>query len=195
MPGCSNALENQSCPCGEFLYFPVSFMSLTIRELKEIQELMSHSNSDHPNIIAPPPVIAFGGLLLGFLLNWLLPLPFVSGAGRLLLSAVFVLTGVVLGFSAIWAFRRKRTPVDPYESPLAIVSDGPYRFTRNPIYLSFAFITVGIACFANAFWLILVLPLTLVVIDRGVIAREEVYLERKFGEVYTSYKARVRRWI
>jgi protein-S-isoprenylcysteine O-methyltransferase Ste14 len=156
---------------------------------------MPHDKSDHPAIIAPPPLIAGAGLVIGFLLNLLFPLPFLLDSLRWIVSGLFVLAGIALGFSALLAMRRAHTPVDPYETPSAIVSDGPYRFTRNPIYLSFALITIAVACFANGFWFILVLPITLVVIDRGVVVREEAYLERKFGEAYTSYKARVRRWI
>jgi protein-S-isoprenylcysteine O-methyltransferase Ste14 len=76
-----------------------------------------------------------------------------------------------------------------------LVTDGPFRYTRNPAYLAFAVIYVGIASVANALWAILLLPATLFVIRRGVIEREERYLEREFGEEYLSYKARVRRWV
>jgi protein-S-isoprenylcysteine O-methyltransferase Ste14 len=154
------------------------------------------AHSDNPGVIAPPPSIFLIGLIIGLVLNWFLPLPFLPNDFlRWAASAVLVVGGLALGFSAIRTMRRASTPVSPYESPTAIVSSGPYAFTRNPIYISFALITLGIACFANALWVVLLLPIMLVVVDRGVIAREERYLERKFGEAYTSYKSRVRRWI
>jgi protein-S-isoprenylcysteine O-methyltransferase Ste14 len=73
--------------------------------------------------------------------------------------------------------------------------EGPFRYTRNPAYLSMTMMYAGIAALRNALWAIVVLPVALLVIERGVIEREERYLEGKFGEEYLSYKARVRRWI
>ena len=93
------------------------------------------------------------------------------------------------------AFGGARTPVDPYSPSEAIVTDGPYRLARNPGYLGMALTYAGIAIVSNAFWALVPLPVAIAVIDRGVIAREERYLERKFGARYTNYKRRVRRWI
>jgi protein-S-isoprenylcysteine O-methyltransferase Ste14 len=156
---------------------------------------MPPANKDTPGVIAPPPLIFLMGIVLGLALNWFFPLPFLPDIARWVVSMVLVLGGLAIGFSAFSTLRKANTPVDPYESPTAIVSGGPYGFTRNPIYLGFALITIGLACFANALWVIFVLPVVLIIVDRGVIAREERYLERKFGAAYTSYKARVRRWI
>jgi protein-S-isoprenylcysteine O-methyltransferase Ste14 len=94
-----------------------------------------------------------------------------------------------------WAMRQADTPTSPYKPVERIAKEGPFRYTRNPAYLSMAMIYTGVASFANALWAILLLPATLFVIQRGVIEREERYLERKFGEEYLRYKARVRRWI
>lgn len=156
---------------------------------------MPHRNPDHPAISAPPPFIFLFSIVVGWLLNWVIPLPLLYPLWGWIVGLMFMAVGLLLGFSALFAMRRSGTPVDPYETPTALVVDGPYRFTRNPIYLGFTFITLGLVCLINSLWLVLLLPLTLIVVDRGVIAREEIYLERKFGEAYTSYKARVRRWI
>jgi protein-S-isoprenylcysteine O-methyltransferase Ste14 len=91
--------------------------------------------------------------------------------------------------------RHAGTPANPYKPVSRIVTEGPFHYTRNPGYLSMAMIYTGVASLANALWAILLLPATLFVIQRGVIEREERYLERKFGEEYLRYKARVRRWI
>ena len=91
--------------------------------------------------------------------------------------------------------RRADTPISPEEPVSSLVTDGPFRYTRNPGYLGIAMTYAGLASLANALWAILLLPATLFVIQRGVIEREERYLERKFGEEYLRYKARVRRWI
>jgi protein-S-isoprenylcysteine O-methyltransferase Ste14 len=103
--------------------------------------------------------------------------------------------GAVLMISALRAFSRAGTPVDPYEPARALATDGPYRFTRNPIYLGFALVYLGFAIVLNALWAVALLPVVVVVVDRGVIAREERYLERRFGEDYRAYKAHVRRWV
>jgi protein-S-isoprenylcysteine O-methyltransferase Ste14 len=94
-----------------------------------------------------------------------------------------------------WTLRHAGTPASPYKPVSHIVTGGPFRYTRNPGYLSMTMIYTGIASLANALWAILLLPVALLVIQRGVIEREERYLERKFGDEYLSYKAHVRRWI
>ena len=93
------------------------------------------------------------------------------------------------------AMRQADTPTSPYRPVEHIATEGPFRYSRNPGYLSMAMICAGVASLANALWAIILLPVALLVIQRGVIEREERYLERKFGEEYLSYKARVRRWI
>jgi len=112
------------------------------------------------------------------------------GLGWLLLGS-----GVVLMNWFFWTLRCAGTPVNPEKPVSSLVTDGPFRYTRNPGYHSMVMIYTGIASLANAFWAILFLTATLTVIRRGVIEREERYLERKFGEEYLRYKARVRRWI
>jgi protein-S-isoprenylcysteine O-methyltransferase Ste14 len=109
--------------------------------------------------------------------------------------------GLLIGFGlavelwAIGAFRRRRTAVQPWKPSTALVADGPYRFSRNPIYLGFAVTHLGLALALNS-WLALALLIPcLVVVDRGVIAREERYLAAKFGAPYDVYRARVRRWL
>ena len=94
-----------------------------------------------------------------------------------------------------WAMRQADTPTSPYKPVQRIATEGPFRYTRNPGYLAMTLIYAGIASLANELWATLLLPVALLVIQRGVIEREERYLEGKFGEEYLSYKAQVRRWI
>jgi protein-S-isoprenylcysteine O-methyltransferase Ste14 len=156
---------------------------------------MTDEKSDRPGVIAPPPLIFAAGLVTGFLIQRVFPIPLLPGApapamGVSLIGAVIIL--------AAWAFRtmlRAGTHVDPYKPTTRLVSDGPFRFTRNPLYLSLTLIYLGVALLFNALWPILLLPFVLLVLRRGVIDREERYLERKFGEEYIRYKNRVRRWI
>ncbi len=91
--------------------------------------------------------------------------------------------------------RRARTSVNPSRPTTALLTAGPYRLTRNPMYLAMVIQYVGLALLFNALWAIVLLPLALVIIHFTVIKREERYLEQKFGEDYRAYKARVRRWL
>jgi protein-S-isoprenylcysteine O-methyltransferase Ste14 len=146
-------------------------------------------------VIAPPPLIYLSGLGIGFLLEALLPGGSFPGHLGHILGAVCLLVGLLL--LAWWAssFRRADTPMPPYEETTALVTDGPYRVTRNPGYLAFSLVYLGIAFLADAPWVLLPLPVVLLVIDRGVIVREERYLERRFGGQYLELKARTRRWV
>ena len=103
--------------------------------------------------------------------------------------------GIVLMVLAGVQFRRKHTSVIPYIPTTAIIQSGPFRISRNPIYLADTLCYVGVAILLNTAWPLFLLPLVLLVVHRGVILREERYLERKFGDEYNSYKLRVRRWL
>lgn len=156
---------------------------------------MVTNDSDTAGVVAPPPLIFLAGLALGFVLEALppgadLPAWLQWGLGVLLIAAGL---GLLLWFNT--SFSRKGTAVEPWKPTTAIVTTGPYRFTRNPAYLGMALTYVGIAVTSSALWVLLPLPVVLAVIDRGVIAREERYLERKFGEEYLGYKRTVRRWV
>ncbi len=156
---------------------------------------MPSDEQDKPGIVAPPPLIYLGALIFGLLLNRRLPIGFLPrGIARGLGWSLLGGGALLLGWFE-WAMRHADTPTNPYKPVEHIATEGPFRYTRNPGYLSMAMIYTGIASFANALWAILLLPGALLVIQRGVIEREERYLERKFGEEYLRYKARVRRWI
>jgi protein-S-isoprenylcysteine O-methyltransferase Ste14 len=150
---------------------------------------------DNPGVIAPPPLIYAGALLVGLLANRLSPIPFLPRALSRALGWPLVFSGLAIGTLGLREMKRAGTNVDPREPTTAIVTGGPYRFTRNPLYLSMTLIYGGITARANALPAALLLPLVLHLMRRGVMEREERYLERKFGEEYLGYKARVRRWI
>ena len=145
-------------------------------------------------VIAPPPVISLGFLGLGFLLEGLLPgaeLPWWAQW----VGAVVIVAGAAVMLWFELAFKRAGTDANPYRPSKALATDGPYRFSRNPGYLGMAITYVGITLAAEAPWaLVMLVPATLV-IQYGVIHREERYLERLFGEEYLSYKRTTRRWI
>lgn len=143
----------------------------------------------------PPPLVYLAGLLIGAGLEIAVPvdplptLVTVSGAvagigGSLLLDA-----------GAMQRFSRAGTPAIPFKPSTALVTSGPYRITRNPMYLGMASLYIGLSFAFGLIWAFALLPIVVIVIDRVVIAREEPYLERLFGEEYLAYKRRVRRWI
>jgi protein-S-isoprenylcysteine O-methyltransferase Ste14 len=152
-------------------------------------------DQDNPGIRVPPPLIYLLALLLGLLLNRRLHVPFLSRGVARVHGWPLVGGGVAL---AAWFLRTMhgadttRRTDKPVSS---LVQDGPFRYSRNPGYLSLAIIYAGVAILRNALWAILLLPLVLYVIQRELIEREERYLERTFGEEYLAYKRRVRRWV
>lgn len=150
---------------------------------------------DSAGVVAPPPLIYLGGLAVGFALEALLPGSSVPDAVQWILGGVLLVAGLALLGSFNTAFHRKGTAVEPWKPTTAIVTTGPYRLTRNPAYLGMALVYIGIALLADALWVLVPLPVVLLIIDRAVIAREERYLERKFGQEYLDYKGRARRWI
>jgi protein-S-isoprenylcysteine O-methyltransferase Ste14 len=156
---------------------------------------MPGDEQDKPGIVAPPPLIYLGALIFGLLLNRRLPIGFLPRGIARVLGWSLLGAGALLLVWFEWAMWQADTSSNPYKPVKHIATQGPFRYTRNPGYLSMAMIYTGIASLANALWAILLLPGALLVIQRGVIEREERYLERKFGEEYLRYKARVRRWI
>lgn len=150
---------------------------------------------DTAGVIAPPPLIFLSALIIGFGIDLVIGTGSLPWSVALPIGAAFIITGVGLMGSFLEAFRRAGTPIDPYTPTAAIVTDGPYRRTRNPAYLGMALTYAGIAIASNALWVLAPLPIAIAVIDRGVIVREERYLERNFGVQYLDYKRRVRRWI
>jgi len=150
---------------------------------------------DNPGVIAPPPLIYAGALAIGLLANRLYPIAFLPRGLSRVLGWPLIVGGPVVGSLGLREMKRADTNVDPREPTTAIVTGGPYRFIRNPLYLSMTLIYAGITALANALPAALLLPVVLHIMRRGVIEREERYLARKFGDEYLDYKARVRRWI
>ena len=147
-------------------------------------------------VLIRPPLAWALAVIAGLVLDWLAPLPFLPDdwpAG--LLGAVVFVLALVLAIWAIDTMTRAGTNVPTNRPTTAIVESGPYRFTRNPIYLGMfgGQIALGIA-FDNP-WLLLLMALFALVIRYGVVAREEAYLERMFGDAYRGYRRRVRRWL
>jgi protein-S-isoprenylcysteine O-methyltransferase Ste14 len=149
-------------------------------------------------VVARPPLLFLGALLLGLGSDRLLPLPFVvpeSDAVHRIIAGLVILIGLALAATGIRNFSHAATPVPTNRPTRALVTTGIHGWTRNPIYLGMFLVYGGIGLGARSPWtLILMLPLALT-IRYGIVAREEAYLERRFGNAYQDYKARVRRWL
>lgn len=153
------------------------------------------STAEAPSVIAPPPLIYLAGLAAGFGLEALLPSASFPVGVRWGAGGVLLLAGASLARSFFRALTDAGTTLSPYRSSSALVTAGPYRISRNPGYLGMALVYSGIAVAAGAVWPLATLAPTVAVIDRGVILREERYLESKFGAPYRQYKRRTRRWL
>ena len=151
--------------------------------------------SDVAGVPVPPPLIFVAGLAAGGVAELVRSTTGPSRPISLTIGVVGVLAWLALDGLASLRFVRAGTPVIPFKPTTALVVDGPYRLSRNPIYLGMAALYIGLAFLLGILWSLLFLPFVLIAVDRLIIAREEPYLERKFGQDYVEYKERVRRWI
>ena len=152
--------------------------------------------ADTAQVIIRPPLAWGLAVIAGLALNWLVPLSFLPAhlpAGWLG-AMVFVLALALLAW-AIVTVTRAGSNVPTYQPTISIVESGPYRFTRNPIYLGMFLGLIGLAIAFDNLWLLMMLVPFALVIRYGVVAREEYYLARKFGDAYRGYCSRVRRWL
>lgn len=149
--------------------------------------------ADNPGVIAPPPLIYLAAFGLLILLRAVAPLRLPDGVRWL--GLLLVVLSLIPGSWALVVMVRAGTNPEPSHPTTVLVMHGPFRFTRNPIYLSFTLFYLGVALLLREGWgLILIIP-TLIIMHVGVIFREEAYLTRKFDDAYTQYRARVRRWL
>jgi protein-S-isoprenylcysteine O-methyltransferase Ste14 len=152
--------------------------------------------TDTANVMIRPPIAWAIAVVVGLVLNWLMPLSLVPAAVPAgWLGAIVFALALTLFAWAIATIARAGSHVPTNLPTTTIVDTGPYRFTRNPIYLGMVLGLIGLAIALNSLWLLLTLVPFVLVIRYGVVAREEAYLERKFGDVYRRYRARVRRWL
>jgi protein-S-isoprenylcysteine O-methyltransferase Ste14 len=156
---------------------------------------MANDEQDNPGIKIPPPLIYLLPLLLGLVLDRRAHVPFLPRGVARVLGWPLVGGGMALATWFARTMRDAETTMHINKPVSRVVQDGPFRYSRNPGYLSLTILYAGIAVLRNALWAILLLPLVLIVMQREVIGREERYLERTFGEEYLDYKARVRRWV
>ena len=152
--------------------------------------------ADTSQVIVRPPLAWGLAVIAGLALNWLVPLPFlpVNVPAGSVGAMVFVLALALFAW-AIVTISRAGSNVPTNRPTTTIVESGPYRFTRNPIYVGMFLGLIGLAIAFDNLWLLMMLVPFALVIRYGVVAREEAYLKRKFGDVYRGYRSRVRRWL
>jgi protein-S-isoprenylcysteine O-methyltransferase Ste14 len=153
----------------------------------------------HPGVPFPPPFLFVAGFLGGLALErWGARVQVATGELRVvsvLAGWLGVIAGMCLAGWGLLAFFRARTAIVPIRPARRLVASGPYRFSRNPMYVGLSVLYLGLALLFNVAWPMMLFPLVVLSLDRLVIRREERYLADAFGESYTMYRQRVRRWL
>jgi protein-S-isoprenylcysteine O-methyltransferase Ste14 len=153
------------------------------------------AQQDNPGVVVPPPLlygVAFAAVLG---LRWLWPLPVAASPATLWAGVALLLAGIALGLWGSVSLRRAGTNILPSQPTTAIVASGPFRFSRNPLYVGLSLDLIGLSLIVNSLWGFVVLVPVLAVMHFGVILREERYLGAKFGESYRQYCSAVRRYV
>jgi len=157
---------------------------------------ISDRNSlDHADVRIPPPLIYLVGFVLGLLLERAFPVLVLPKTPSRVAAVLCVALWAILTVWSIGLFHRRARAFFPSKPTTTLVVYGPYKFTRNPMYFGLVCLYLGLALWLGVFWAVMLLPAVIALIQHYVIAREEQYLERKFGEEYLRYKAGVRRWV
>lgn len=161
--------------------------------------MSTSETSDTPGLITRPPYFLLMALALAVALDWATGLSFLAAPGLASLQSwiglAVVLVAIALAVNGVRTFRRAGTNIDPFQPALKLVTVGPYRFTRNPMYLGMVLFLLGVSLMFAIEWGLLLTPLLWLAYDRLVVAREEAYLSRKFGAPYENFLKRTRRWI
>jgi protein-S-isoprenylcysteine O-methyltransferase Ste14 len=158
---------------------------------------MTDTSRDTPGVIIFPPLIPLSVLVVGGVLNFLVPmgvLAHVLFLGRIVVGAIAFVVGIGMVIGANRIFRRIGTTARPSEPTLALASTGVFTWTRNPMYVGGSLALLGIAIGFAIDWVLLLMVVSLPLVHFGIIVREERYLERKFGDEYRRYKAKVPRY-
>jgi protein-S-isoprenylcysteine O-methyltransferase Ste14 len=149
---------------------------------------------DNAGVWFPPPLWYALAVLMGVLIDRRWPLPIAAGPLTIVAGVFLVVGWMALSFESVGRFRRSATSIVPHRPAGALVLSGPYHYTRNPMYVSLALLTIACGLFLATWWPIVLLVPTLAIVQQFVILPEERYLRRRFGPEYEAYTRRVRRW-
>jgi protein-S-isoprenylcysteine O-methyltransferase Ste14 len=153
---------------------------------------------DTAGVIAPPPLIALGAVLLGVALDWLMPAyvltVLVPRETRIVIGVLLIAAGIALAVAGRGTFVRFGTNVNPFKPSSVLVTAGVYAYLRNPMYVGLGFLVAGIGIALASDWTLVMLVVAALLIHFGVVKREECYLQAKFGDVYRHYMNAVPRY-
>src|SRR2546428_13770707 len=150
---------------------------------------------DHAGDASIPPLLLLASLGVGFLLRWLAPLSVSTSMVPAMIGPAIVALALAIFLWAVVTMLRGHASIPTNRPTDAIVAGGPFRFSRNPIYLSMILLQIGVGAWTKSLCFFVLAPVSVALLTWGVIAHEERYLERKFGDEYLSYKSRVGRWV
>jgi len=156
---------------------------------------MAEQINDHAGVRIHPPVLMVIHLAAALLLGWLVPLPLPVPAYFYATGWIVVILGLVSAFGGLRQLIQAHTSPDPHSPTTSVVRTGIYRFTRNPIYIGYLCVLIGIPLIFGNYWGLVLSPLQMILFNRLIIRHEEAYLSGKFGAEYLDYKQRVRRWL
>ncbi len=155
----------------------------------------TQDNQHGPNVRLHPPIIYAISILSGIWLYKLWPLAMPFAIHGRLYGGIIVVIAVIIAAWSLLNFHRNNTDVRPDKPDSALITSGPYRYTRNPLYIVLSLTQITVAVWLDNLWVLLLVIPSIIVITRYAIAREERYLEQLFGQDYLDYKKRVRRWL
>lgn len=156
---------------------------------------MMEQPNDRPRVVVFPPLIMASALLSALALQYLWPLPIATRPAAIALGSILCMTGIATVAWGRITLMKAGTNVSPLKPTTAVVTKGPFRFTRNPLYVGGSALIVGLSLVLGTWWGAIMIAPHLVALHRGVVIPEEAYLESKFGDVYRNYKAAVRRYV
>jgi protein-S-isoprenylcysteine O-methyltransferase Ste14 len=151
--------------------------------------------ADNPGVIVRPPLLFGAGFIAVLVLRWFWPMPILGHATTPWLGLVLLLLGLAIVIPGRRALQAAGTNVNPSLPTTVIVASGPFRFSRNPLYVGLTLLYCGLTLAFNTWWGFVLLVPILIIMHRGVVLREEHYLEQKFGETYRQYCSRVGRYL
>lgn len=154
-----------------------------------------HGEANHPGVVVRPPFLYGFAFIAVLALRWFWPLPIVGHGAPLWGALVLSIVGIAIAVPGRRALIAAGTNVDPLLPTTAIVTSGPFRFSRNPLYVGLTLLYLGLTSAFNTWWGVILLVPVLTIMHLGVVRREERYLEQRFGEPYRQYCARVRRYL
>ncbi len=150
---------------------------------------------DRPDIVAPPPLLYLAALVAVVILDRVRPVAILEHDITAWLGGTAMLAGLAFNLWGVWSMRRASTPINPYRPVEAIVRSGAFAISRNPLYVGLNLLLLGFVLVLNTLWGIAVFVVLLAIMHYGVILPEERYLQARFGEAYSRYRADVRRYL